>query len=357
MSDKNRYERQVILPEIGESGQKKLSNASVLCIGAGGLGCPALLYLAAAGVGHLGIVDFDVVEETNLHRQVLFTTDQIGVNKAEAAKTRLTALNPEIEIDVYPEELTDKNAQTLFEKYDIIIDGTDNFSTKFLINDVAVKANKPFVYGSILGFDGQVSVFNDQDGPCYRCLFPEAPKGHVPNCAQAGVIGAVAGVVGTTQAMEAIKVILGHTELPPLSGSLWIIDMHTMESKRLRVSKNKSCSVCSKVDEEIVPQYSSPVCGFVQEVTPEQARLNCSAILIDVREVEEWNEGYIENARHAPLSDLMQGTIPDLPTDCEIILYCQKGIRGEKAAQVFKAKGYLNINNMSGGYAAWLKCS
>jgi len=357
MSTQNRYDRQRILSEIGTAGQTKISEASVLCIGAGGLGCPALLYLAAAGVGRIGIVDFDVVEETNLQRQVLFDTSQIGQNKAQAAKARLNALNSEIDIQVYAEELSDKNALTLFEKYDIIIDGTDNFPAKFLINDAAVKASKTFIYGSILGFDGQLAVFNHQGGPCYRCLFPEAPKTHIPNCAQAGVIGAVAGMIGTTQAMETIKIIVDHESFKPLAGKFWTIDMRSMENKLLALPKNPDCPTCSKAKEDIILQYSSSVCGVIAEVTPQQAKDKQTALLIDVREIDEWDAGHIEGARHIALSALMRGDIPKLPKDCEIILYCQKGMRSLQAAHILKAHGCPNIMNMTGGYEAWLKCS
>lgn len=356
MRDAARYSRQIVLPEIGLEGQKRLSQASVLCIGAGGLGCPALLYLAAAGVGRIGVGDFDAVDETNLQRQVLFTVDQVGKNKAEAAKERLNALNPDVGIEAHSVELTDQNAEKLFTNYDLIIDGTDNFAAKYLINDASVKTGKPFIYGSILGFDGQLAVFNYNEGPCYRCLFPEAPKGHIPNCAEAGVIGAVAGMIGTAQAMEALKIILGHESFSPLAGKLWTVDMRSMENRLLDLPKNPNCSICSKNKDGIPLQYSSPVCGFIPEVTPEQARKNMKALLVDVRETEEWNAGHIEGARHLPLSALMQGKIPDLPTNCEIILHCQKGKRGEQATQIFKNLGYLNVSNMTGGYEAWLRC-
>ncbi len=356
MNKKYRYERQTILPEIGEKGQDNISKAAILCVGAGGLGCPALLYLAAAGVGRIGIIDFDTVEETNLQRQILFTTEQIGQNKAEAAKNRLNLLNPEIEIQAYAEELTDQNAEELFKKYDLIIDGTDNFSSKFLINDAAVKTGKPFIYGSILGFDGQLSVFNHQGGPCYRCLFPQAPKEHIPNCAEAGVIGAVAGIIGTAQAMEALKVIAPHELLKPLSGKLWNIDMRSMENQTLSLPKNPKCLTCSKEKKEIILQYSSPVCGLIPELTPKQAKERKDALLIDVRETDEWEAGHIEGAQHEPLSHLIQGHMPDISASCEIIIYCQKGKRGEHAAQLFKAHGCTNISNMAGGYGAWLAC-
>ncbi len=352
-----RYKRQSILPEIGEHGQSNISDASILCIGAGGLGCPALLYLAAAGVGRIGIVDFDVVDETNLQRQILFTTDQIGQNKAEAAKERLQALNTDIVVAAYPEELNGQNAVRLFAQYDVIIDGTDNFAAKFLINDAAVKTGKPFIYGSILGFDGQAATFNYSNGPCYRCLFPAPPTGHIPNCAEAGVIGAVAGLIGTTQAMEALKVVAPHESFKPLAGKLWTIDMHSMQNKLLSLPKNPDCPVCSKEKEEIILQYSSPVCGFIPEITAEQVKSNKTALLIDIRETEEWDAGHIEGARHMALSALMQGNITDLPTNCEIILYCQKGVRSMQAAQLLQERGYLNISNMMGGYEEWLRCT
>ena len=357
MKTKQRYERQSVLPEIGEAGQERIAGASVLCVGAGGLGCPALLYLAAAGVGHIGVVDFDVVDETNLQRQVLFTTDQLGQNKATAAKERLSALNPGIEIQAYSEELTDQNAEDLFVQYDIVLDGTDNFAAKFLINDMAVKTGKPFIYGSILGFDGQIAVFNYNDGPCYRCLFSGVPKGYVPNCAEAGVIGAVAGIIGTAQAMEALKIIVDYESFSPLAGKFWTIDMRTMENRVLSLPKNPDCPVCSKAKEDIAVQYSSPVCGFIPEITAEQTQMNETALLIDVREEDEWNAGYIEGAQHIALSVLMQEHKLDLALDREIILYCKSGKRSLQAAQILKAQGYTNISNMTGGYEAWCACT
>jgi sulfur-carrier protein adenylyltransferase/sulfurtransferase len=355
MSKNTRYSRQSVLPEIGPAGQDRLSRASVLCIGAGGLGCPALLYLVAAGVGRIGIVDFDAVDETNLHRQVLFTMDQIGRNKADAAKERLEHLNPGIKIESYPVELTDRNAEELFARYDIIIDGTDNFAAKFLINDTAVKTGKPFIYGSILGFNGHLAVFNAQAGPCYRCLFPEAPSGHVPTCAEAGVIGAVAGMIGATQAMEAIKLIVDHADLKPLAGKVWNINLRTMENRLLTLAKNPHCPTCSKNKKDITLQYTSPACSVIRELTPQQVRENTSALLIDVRELQEWQMGHIDNAKLMPLSLLSQGDLPDLPPDREIILHCQHGVRSLHAAQILRNHGFLNIAHMAGGYEAWLK--
>lgn len=349
----NRYHRQTILPEIMPEGQEKLSRARILCVGAGGLGCPALLYLAAAGVGHLGIIDFDIIEESNLQRQILFTTSQTGQNKATAARERLLALNPTIQISAYAEELNNKNAEEIFSSYDIIIDGTDNFSAKFLINDTAVKCGKPFIYGSVSGFEGQVSVFNHHDGPCYRCLYPAPPQSYIPNCAEAGVLGAIAGLVGTQQALQAIQTIIADESFAPLIGKLWMIDAHDMRTQCLALPKNTSCPICSVTKENIMLEYSSPVCGFIAELTAEQAAENRQAVFLDVREISEWRNGHIATAQHIPLSALSKGLIPDLPRDCDLILYCRSGRRSITAARILLAEGYLNIYSMAGGYEAW----
>lgn len=349
-----RYKRQITLPEIGEEGQKALLNARVLCVGAGGIGSPALLYLAAAGVGHIGIIEFDTVDESNLQRQVLFTTRSVGLSKAVVAKEKLQDLNPEIEITIYEDELDAENAPKLFKNYDIILDGTDNFETKFLINDAAVKYSKPWVYGAIQGFDGQASVFNAQNGPCYRCLYPEKPKARIANCAEAGVIGAVAGLIGVTQALQVIQLITGDKSFEPLIGKLWTIDAKTMQTHLLNIPKNPDCSVCSKKQDEVLLSYSSPVCVFVPELTLQQACEKPEIYLIDVRELEEWDQGYIEGARHWPLSRMLEGALPDLPEDEEIVLYCQKGMRSVQAAQILKAEGHLDVYSLSGGYEEWL---
>ncbi len=349
----DRYKRQIILPEIGEEGQKALLNARVLCVGAGGLGSPALLYLAAAGVGKIGIIEFDTVDESNLQRQVLFTTRSVGLSKAVVAKEKLQDLNPEIDIEIYEDELNAENAPKLFENYDVILDGTDNFETKFLINDASVKYGKPWVYGAIQGFDGQASVFNAQNGPCYRCLYPEKTKARIANCAEAGVIGAVAGLVGVTQALQVIQLITGDKSFEPLIGKLWTLDTKTMQTRILNIPPNPDCSICSKKQSEVFLSYSSPVCGFIPELTPQQVREKKQVRLIDVREKEEWDQGYIEGAQHWPLSRLMEGAFPDIPQE-DIILYCQKGMRSMQAAQILKSEGYLDIYSMSGGYEEWL---
>lgn len=350
----NRYDRQIRLPEIGQEGQDKLLKASVLCVGAGGLGSPALLYLAAAGVGRIGIIDFDRVDESNLQRQILFDTQDVGQSKAREAAQRLKGLNPTIHIEAYEEELNTGNAARLFPQYDVIIDGTDNFATKFLINDAALKFSKPWIYGAIQGFDGQASVFNYKGGPCYRCLYPEKPKGRIMNCAEAGVIGAVAGLIGVTQALQAIQIITGHESFEPLSGKLMTLDTRTMHTRTLTLQKSTDCSACGKNRDEIALSYSSPVCGFVPEFTPQQVRGRKNACLIDVREQEEWDQGHIDGARLWPLSKIMQGIFPDLPHGAEIILHCQKGMRSLQAAQIFKDNGFMDVASLSGGFEAWL---
>lgn len=353
MTTSSRYSRQSILADVGDAGQAQISEASILCVGAGGLGCPALLYLAAAGIGRIGIIDFDVVEESNLQRQVLFDTSHVGQKKAIAAKARLESLNPNITVESYVEALSDQNAVALFENFDLIIDGSDNFATKFLVNDAALKTGKPFIYGSILGFEGQISVFNHQGGPCYRCLFSEPPQNYIPNCADAGVIGAVAGMIGTMQAMEAIKLIVDGLRVHSLSGTLKTIDARNIESRILTLNKDVDCPACSIPADHIVLDYSSPLCGIVDIIAPTD--LNESDVLIDVREQDEWEAGYIPGARHIALSHLMEEQRPNLDKDTPIILYCQKGKRGEQAASILKANGFENVRNMDGGYEAWIQ--
>ncbi|MCB1551347.1 MAG: HesA/MoeB/ThiF family protein [Alphaproteobacteria bacterium] len=355
MNNEQRYRKQINLPEIGEDGQKRLRNASILCVGAGGLGSPALLYLAAAGIGQIGIIDFDRIEVSNLQRQILFETKDIGQSKATHAKGKLLALNPDIIVEAYDEQLNAQNIKALFQSYDLIIDGTDNFETKFLINDAAVKYNKPWIYGAIQGFDGQVAVFDATQGSCYRCLYPDKPKTHITNCAESGVIGAVAGITGVTQALQAIQIIAHHESFLPLIGKLWVLDSHTMESKILNIPRNSNCPSCSRRHEEIVLNFSSPVCGFIPEVTYDQVIQMSDIILIDVREQEEWDSGHIENSTHFPLSKLAAGHIPDCAMDKDIILFCQRGVRSLEAAQILKEHGFSNLYSLSGGYEDWIK--
>lgn len=348
-----RYDRQMRLPEIGPEGQGRLLNASVLCVGAGGLGAPALLYLAAAGVGRIGIIDFDRVDETNLQRQVLFSTDMVGQPKAQEAAQRVRQLNPDIQVEYYDAELDVESASRLFPIYDVILDGTDNFETKFLINDAAVKFGKPWIYGAIQGFDGQVSVFNDRGGPCYRCFQPEKPRAAVMNCAEGGVIGAIAGIIGVTQALQAIQLITRHENFDPLVGKLWTLDARTMQSKKLSLRKNAHCQTCNKAPAHIVLAYASPVCQAVEEISASRLKENNSYSLIDVRENDEWLRGHIEGAVLWPLSKLLAGDIPQISKNAEIVLYCQKGARSLQAAHLLKQNGFTRVRSLAGGYSAW----
>lgn len=351
----DRYSRQILLPEIGKEGQEKIANARVLVVGAGGLGCPALQYLAAAGVGKIGIVDPDIVDISNLQRQILYGTEDLGAPKATAAKKRLQELNPDITVTAFCEALTTENALGLFSGYDIVIDGTDNFGTKFLINDAAVKLGKTVVHGAIQGFDGHVSVFDATKGPCYRCLYPAPPTTAVQSCAEAGVIGALAGIVGTMQAMETIKAIIGGDALHLLTGKLLVIDARTMETRRIAFQKKADCPLCSKAASEIVLQGASPVC-FAEAIEEVECGLTPpDAIFIDVRERHEWEEGHIEGARHVPLSALQKN--PDIFTPPAghraCIIYCQHGQRSRRATEILMAKGCRNVHSLRGGYAAW----
>lgn len=356
MTFASRYSRQIIMPEVGEAGQARLSVARVLVVGAGGLGCPALQYLAGAGIGTIGIIDHDRVDETNLHRQILFNMDDVGKPKAVAARAHLLKLNPEITVRAYDEELTEKNVLAIFSAYDIILDGTDNFPAKFLINDAAVKCGKPVIYGAIQGFDGQVSVFDAADGPCYRCLHPQPPRGVVLNCAEAGVIGALAGMIGTMQAMEAIKIIVGNDSFRPLRGRLWMIDSRTMETNCLSIPGNPNCATCARPASEIVLQYASPVCSSssVREIDIADIPSLAECIMIDVREQEEWDSGHIHDALHMPLSAISvhpEQFSPYREKTC--VLYCQRGMRSRKAAEILLNAGFQNIFSLKGGYETW----
>lgn len=350
-----RYQRQIVLPEVGESGQTKLREARVLCVGLGGLGSPCVLYLAAAGVGKIGLIDPDYVEISNLQRQILFATNQSGQPKTVCAANRLSDLNPEINIETYPTTLNRDNALAIMTNYDVIIDATDNFFSRFLINSAAVKLRKPLVYGAIQGFEGQASVFWANHGPCYRCLFHESPKSLIQNCAEAGVIGALAGLVGTTQALETIKLILGEksSNLTPLIGQLWFIDTRSMRTSLYRIPKNENCSVCSLSPEEItLPQDEGELCITCNETSLEQAIQMTDALFIDVREVHEWQQGHIPGAQNFPLSELAQKDLP-LDLHCSYIIYCEIGRRSKKAAAILSKRGFKKVMSLRGGFEAW----
>ena len=335
--DFQRYNRQIILPEIGLAGQQQLNDAKVLVIGAGGLGCPILQYLVAAGVGNIGIVDADVVSMSNLQRQILYTTADIDKKKVEIAKERLMAINPNVNIQIFPVNLSADNALELFEKYDIMVDGSDNFATRYLVNDAAVILNKPFVSGSIFKFEGQVSVFNFQDGPTYRCLYAEPPTaGSVPNCAEIGVIGTLAGIIGTMQAAEVIKMITGAGEV--LSGKLLMFDMLTMRSQIIKfkaIPENKH--IKELVDYQILcgdfPVENSNVIDIptLEKWIEEQRDFQ----LIDVRNPYEFERDNIGGI-NIPLDDLLEN-IDEINLEKTIIFCCQTGLRSAKAIELLKS--------------------
>ncbi|HVW04144.1 MAG TPA: molybdopterin-synthase adenylyltransferase MoeB [Vicinamibacterales bacterium] len=367
-----RYSRHLIMPEVGVEGQRKLKDARVLCIGAGGLGSPAALYLAAAGVGTLGLCDFDAVDFSNLQRQVLFSTDDVGRPKLRAASDRLRGLNPNIRIVGHETMLTSANALDIFKDYDIILDGADNFPTRYLVNDACVLSGKPNVYGSIFRFDGQVSVFATKGGPCYRCLYPEPPPpGLVPSCAEGGVLGVLPGVVGTIQATEVIKLILGVGD--PLIGRLLLFDALQMKFRTLKLQRDPNCPVCGDhptvtklIDYEIfcgiTPPAKTADQGKVsadQEMTVSdlKARLDQrNVFLLDVREPREWEISHIEGATLIPLGELPKrlAELPDPTTGPEIVVQCKSGVRSAKAVNLLREKGYTRVKNLRGGILEWI---
>ena len=367
-----RYSRHLIMPEVGLEGQKKLKNASVLCIGAGGLGSPLALYLAAAGVGKIGILDFDVVDFSNLQRQVIHSESTIGELKVESAKNRLLELNSDIEIQTYNERFTSDNAMEIVKDYDIVVDGTDNFATRYLTNDVCVILGKPNVYGSIFRFEGQVSVFDAKNGPCYRCLYPEPPPpGLVPSCAEGGVLGILPGVVGTLQASEVVKLIIGKGD--PLIGRLLFLDVLEMDPRILKLRKNPDCPICSEnptitelIDyeefcgigrgelgqEEVQEKQPVAVAEISVEEFAEKRKSNGEIVLVDVREPHEFEICNIEGAKLIPLGEIKDRT-DELNPDDEIVVQCHHGGRSMKAATILKEKGFKNVVNLKGGIDEW----
>lgn len=360
----DRYSRQTILAEIGPRGQEILSRARVLCVGAGGLGSPALMYLAAAGIGKLGVIDGDRVDSSNLQRQILFSDADVGGGKARLAGDRLRAQNPGIVVHAHESELTAENAADIFEGYDVILDGTDNFATKFLINDACVKLGLPLVYGSISQFEGQVSVFWPETGPCYRCLHPEPPKARIQNCAESGVIGAVAGTIGSLMAMEAIKVVFrraGHdSRLKPLIGRLLVLDLATNDFMNIRVPRRPQCPVCSGPREAIVLQgrasgdACAPASAGVSELELRAALASAESTVLDVREEPEWRAGHLRGSRHFALSRLEGGERPDfLAPDQPVIVICKAGARSERAGQILRADGFRRVRHFKPGVLGW----
>jgi adenylyltransferase/sulfurtransferase len=358
------------MPEVGVEGQEKLKKGSVLCIGAGGLGSPAALYLAAAGVGTIGIVDFDVVDYSNLQRQIIHSTPDVGRSKLASAKDRLLALNPHLNIETYETALSSKNALDLFKPYDVILDGTDNFPTRYLVNDACVILGKPNTYGSIFRFEGQASVFATKDGPCYRCLYPEPPPpGLVPSCAEGGVLGVLPGVIGTIQATEAIKLIMGIGE--PLIGRFLIYDALRMKFRELKLKKDPDCPVCGTnptvrelIDYEqfcgVAP--SAPEVSVTAstdndtETTVTELKKKIDAkeyfFLLDVREPNEFKIGRIPGSTLIPLGEVPQ-RVGEIPRDKEIIVHCKMGGRSAKAASFLRQQGFTRVKNLKGGILDW----
>jgi adenylyltransferase/sulfurtransferase len=348
-----RYQRQIILPEVGLEGQERLGRARILVVGAGGLGCPALLYLAATGVGTLGIVDDDSVEISNLHRQVLYDTDDLGRLKVEVAHEKLIRINPDLKIHIYPVALSSSNIQEIIQSYDIILDGTDNFATKFMLNDATFKYKKVLIYGAIQGFDGQVGVFRAGNSPCYRCLYPEPPKFPIQNCAQAGVIGPVAGMIGLTQAIQAIQLIAQHDSYAPLIGKLWTIDLRTMASHVRHIPTKPDCRICQADPTSIILHEEPTGYCTLRGLSVDAAQQLHPTIWVDVRETPELQNGKIHGAMEWPLSLLQKGYFPDLPSDHHIVLYCQRGMRSQMAASLLKSKGYVHVHSLEGGFDVW----
>jgi molybdopterin/thiamine biosynthesis adenylyltransferase/rhodanese-related sulfurtransferase/molybdopterin converting factor small subunit len=364
-----RYSRHLILPEVGMDGQRRLKAGRVLCIGAGGLGSPAALYLAAAGVGTIGVVDFDAVDASNLQRQILHGTPDVGRSKLQSARDRLTALNPEVHVETFETRLTSANALELFRDYDVILDGTDNFATRYLVNDACVLLRKPNAYGSIFRFEGQASVFATVGGPCYRCLYPEPPPpGLVPSCAEGGVLGVLPGVVGTIQATEAIKLILGAGTT--LVGRLLLYDAWTMRFRELKLRRDPSCPVCG--DHPTIKQLIDyeEFCGVrpaaaqapgvsVPETTVEELKVRLDArtplYLLDVREPHEYQISRIGGSTLIPLGQLAArlGELPAASEGREIIVHCKSGARSAKAVALLKEHG-IEARNLNGGILAWI---
>lgn len=339
-----RYNRHLILPEIGEEGQLKLKQAKVLVIGAGGLGCPVLQYLAAAGIGTIGIIDFDIVDESNLQRQILYSTEDVGKYKASVAKEKLLKQNPFIKITDYCKRITSLNALELFSQYDIIVDGSDNFETRYLVNDACVIANKPLVFASVFKFEGQISVFNYKNGPTYRCLYPEPPAaGDMPNCSETGVLGLLAGICGTMQANEVIKIITHAGEV--MSGKLLQFDTLDMQFQLFKIETNEANK---KIDRLIDYEF---FCQTAEEISAEELKRKITAKesfqLVDVREQAEFDEKNI-GGMLIPLA-LLANRAGILDKNAETIVHCASGMRGKKAVGILKEKGFVNVRNLRNG--------
>ena len=363
-----RYSRHLIIPDVGMTGQKRLKNARVLCVGAGGLGSPALLYLAAAGVGTLGVIDFDVVDESNLQRQIIHGESDVGRSKAQSARDSILEINPHVNVVLHEERLDSDNAMRIFEPYDLIVDGTDNFATRYLVNDACVLLGKPYVWGSIYRFDGQASVFWAEHGPCYRCLYPEPPPpGMVPSCAEGGVLGVLCASIGSIQVNEAIKLITGIGE--PLVGRLMIYDALEMSYRALPVKKDPECPVCGKNPTITELIDYEEFCGTVSEDAQKAAAGSTitagelkamqdrgdNIFLVDVREPNEYEIVSIPGATLIPKGEFLSGAaLERLPQDKRIVLHCKSGVRSAECLAITKNAGFSDAVHVGGGVLAWI---
>lgn len=365
-----RYSRHLIIPDVAMAGQQRLMNAKVLCVGAGGLGSPALMYLAAAGIGTLGIVEFDTVDESNLQRQIIHGQSDIGKSKAQSAKEKISDINPYVNVITHEVRLDITNVKEIFAQYDIIVDGTDNFATRYLVNDACVLLKKPYVWGSIYRFDGQASVFWAEYGPCYRCLYPEPPPpGMVPSCAEGGVLGVLCATIGSIQTTEAIKVITGVGE--PMVGSLMVYDALEMSFRKVKIRKDPKCPLCgdNPTQTELLPDYEA-FCGTLSdaaEVAVKDSTISVSDLkskidskedfyLIDVREPSEFEIVRIPGSHLIPKQGFLDGTVlAGLPQDKPIILHCKSGVRSAECLAILKGAGFSDAVHVSGGVIAWAK--
>ncbi len=365
-----RYSRHLIIPDVAMAGQQRLMNAKVLCVGAGGLGSPALMYLAAAGVGTIGIVEFDNVDESNLQRQIIHGQSDIGKSKAQSAKAKILEINPYVKVVTHEVRLDNSNVKEIFSQYDIIVDGTDNFATRYLVNDACVLLKKPYVWGSIYRFDGQASVFWAEYGPCYRCLYPEPPPpGMVPSCAEGGVLGVLCATIGSIQTTEAIKVITGVGD--PMIGSLMIYDALEMSFRKIKVRKDPNCPLCgdNPTQRDLLPDYEA-FCGVLSdaaEVAVKDATISVTELagkiaakeefyLVDVREPSEFEIVRIPGSHLIPKQGFLDGTVlATLPQDKPIILHCKSGVRSAECLAILKGAGFADATHVAGGVIAWAK--
>ena len=370
VAEVRRYSRHLIIPDVAMAGQQRMMNAKVLCVGAGGLGSPALMYLAAAGIGTLGIVEYDTVDESNLQRQIIHGQSDIGKSKAQSAKEKIAEINPYVNVITHETRLDNSNVMEIFSQYDIIVDGTDNFATRYLVNDACVLLKKPYVWGSIYRFDGQASVFWAEYGPCYRCLYPEPPPpGMVPSCAEGGVLGVLCATIGSIQTTEAIKVLTGVGE--PLIGSLMVYDALDMTFRKIKVRKDPNCPLCSQnpTQTALLPDYEA-FCGVLSDAAQEasagstitvqdlKSKIDAQAnyYLIDVREPSEYEIVKIPTAHLIPKQGFIDGSVlATLPQDRPIILHCKSGVRSAECLAILKDAGFSDASHVYGGVVAWAK--